>query len=246
MKKEAEKNLEALRKNSYPGRGLIVGLDESGEHLVQVYWIMGRSKKSRNRVFGKDEDGRLFTEIADPSLMEEGDDLSLIIYDAMREVHYCNVCIVSNGRQTQDVAIGLPRDNLYSTMSKFSYEPDKPNFTSRITAVLCWRPTTARAYSQISILRKSPWSDACDRYFYEINEIGRGFGYCVHTYLGDGDPLPSFRGEPYLLPLRGCVLHVANEYWDVLNPDNKVSLAAKFIPRNGPSEIIIINKYQKV
>jgi IMP cyclohydrolase len=240
---KAEMNLEVLRRNSYPGRGIVVGLDETGQYLVQVYWIMGRSANSRNRVFGYDKkEGRLFTEAADPSQVK---DPSLIIYNAMRETksHW----VVSNGRQTD--AVVDSREDFITTICGYAYEPDAPNFTSRVTATSTWSivPSSDTPGVLISILRKSPWSDACDRHFYEINDLGKGFGYCVTTYRGDGDPLPAFQGEPYLLPLRGDARFIADYYWtEVLNGENKVALAVKFIPKSGPSEVTIRNKYEKV
>jgi hypothetical protein len=249
LKNEAKDNLLMLGTNPYPGRGIIVGMDETGQNLVQVYWIMGRRTKSRNRVFGHDGEGKVFTEVADPSLLteEEKKDLSLIIYNAMRgsSLMFGRLSYpVSNGHQTDTVV-----DEVFSkAMDRWSHELDAPNFTSRITAVSLWGITRNNSAPsvKISILRKSSWSDACDRLLYEMNDLGKGFGYCVHTYMGDGDPLPAFRGEPYLLPFVGDVESVANDYWALLNPENKVSLAVKFIPKVGPSQIVIRNKYEKV
>lgn len=99
---------------------------------------------------------------------------------------------------------------------------------------------------RMSLLRKSPWSRICDRLLYEFNDIGHGLGYCLTTYRGDGDPLPAFQGEPYLLPLSGGARDIAETYWKALNVDNRVSLAVKFIPKDGLSKIEIINKYSKV
>lgn len=240
LKLQADANLFKLGENPYPGRGVVVGLDKTGEHLIQVYWIMGRSENSRNRVFGHDGKGRLFTEAADPSKVK---DPSLIIYNAMRESHA--FAIVSNGHQTDSVAErrSISRD-FHDVMRGFQYEPDAPNFTSRITARSWWDDVNPAA--EMSVLRKSPWSDACDRHLYEINDFGKEFGYCITTYRGDGDPLPTFQGEPYLLPLVGDASQVAKTYWEVLNAYNRVSLAVKFVPMDGPSNIVIINKYSKI
>lgn len=249
MKKQAEANLAVLTRKSYVGRGIIVGLNETGENLVQLYFVEGRSAKSRNPVFGYDDkDGRVFTEIADQSLLEEGEDTSLILYNALCDeiVFGKNVrAIVSNGCQTNDVWQGyLNCRDLHTTMNEYDYEPDAPNFTPRITAVSFWSKEGI-PHAEMSILRKSPWSDACDRNLYEFNDIGRGFGHCVTTYSGDGDPLPSFRGEPYMVPLDGSIYDIANTYWNALDPDNVVSLAVKFIPRCGRPKVLIRNKYQK-
>lgn len=255
LNREAGINRGILANNPYPGRGIIVGLDETGNNLVQVYWIMGRSPNSRNRVFGYDEkEGRLFTEAADPSQVK---DPSLIIYNAMREKSFegkSYLSIVSNGAQTDtvmDCPSGRRINDLPVNMSSWVYEPDAPNFTPRITAVSMWMKYTSREAPlfQISILRKSIWSDACDRHLYEFDGVGPGFGYCVTTYsfmsYCNGGPLPSFHGEPYLLPLHGDSDLIADIYWDMLDSDNRVSLAVKLIPRRGPSHIAIINKFQK-
>ncbi len=240
----AASNLEALTKNPYPGRGIVVGLNDSGQSLVQVYWIMGRSENSRNRIFGS-EGSRLFTEAADQSKVK---DSSLIIYNAMDETLSPDdiaVSVVSNGHQTDIVKLAyFNGESLGKATRHFQYEPDRPNFTPRITAVSSWVNGTARV--EMAIQRKSLWDDACDRHLYEINGLGKGFGYCFHTYSGDDEPLPAFQGEPYLMPLGGDANFIAGTYWDALNADNRVSLAVKFIPKNGPSEIIIINKYSKV
>lgn len=240
----AKANLFNLGGNPYPGRIIVAGLDETGENLAQVYAIMGRSQNSRNRIFAN-EGGRLYTEAADPSKVK---DPSLIIYHAMREARGLNytLYVVSNGHQTDGVANGYSRgENLYEVMRGWEYEPDKPNFTPRITATSLWLDDGAHIV-EMALLRKSPWHEICNRHLYEINDIGPGFGYCITTYSGDGDPLPAFQGEPYLLPLRGNIRLIAENFWETLDPDNRVSLAVKFIPKNGPSETVIINKFSKV
>lgn len=242
----ARENLDKLSKNTYPGRMLVVGLDDSEKYLIQLYGIMGRSLNSRNRVFTCGENGLLFTEAADPSQVK---DSSLIIYNAMREVRYPNTvfAIVSNGSQTDGVADGYASgQNMHSSLQGYVYEPDKPNFTPRITAVSGWASVQTIPFFQMSLLRKSPWNKACDRHLYEFGNIGRGFGHCITTYSGDGDPLPAFQGEPYVLPLYGDENFIAGTYWDALNADNRVSLAVKFIPKDGsPSRTVIKNKYKK-
>lgn len=240
---QAKANFARFSENPYPGRIIIAGLDESGENLVQLYAIMGRSENSRNRVFST-EGSRLFTEAADPAKVK---DPSLIIYNAMLEEddQIDRTAVVSNGHQTDSVTEGLLLGrNLEDLMYDWVYEPDKPNYTPRITATSTWLEDGISI--DMSILRKSPFSDACDRHLYEINDVGRGFGYCFHTYSGDGDPLPAFRGEPYLVPLLGDMNNIANAYWEALNVDNRVSLAVKFIPKKGESKLIIVNQYSKV
>jgi len=245
-KRMAESNLEGLANNSYPGRGIVVGLDKTGEYLVLIYWIMGRSANSRNRVFVKGRDDSISTQPADPSQVK---DPSLIIYTAVREVGYAGrtVHVVSNGKQTDEIADAYRTGrNLYDTLNRYEYEPDTPHFTSRITACSGWRLPKASPVTIMSILRKSPWSNVCDHHQYEFNGIGRGFGHCITTYAGDGDPLPAFHGEPYLLPLCGDASSVASTFWRVLNSENRVSLVVKFVPKHGgPSQIVINNEYSK-
>lgn len=235
----AQANFLALTQNVYPGRGIIVGLDETSQHLIQVYWIMGRSENSRNRVFKADnETGRLYTEAADASKMQ---DPSLIIYNAMRErvPHY----VVSNGDQT-DTVLKEMRGHyaLQSALATRTHEPDAPNFTQRITAMSSLH--MGGGFVQLSVLRKSALGEGCDRLTYEYNNPPPGFGFCVTTYSGDGNPLPPFRGDPLLMPLAGGMKDVAQNYWDALDKDNRVALAVKFIEQgNGRSDIHIINKF---
>jgi IMP cyclohydrolase len=236
----AQRNFLALSLNPYPGRGIVAGLSETGEYMVQVYWIMGRSENSRNRVFKvEDETGRLYTEAADPSKVK---DPSLIIYNAMREE--VPFYVVSNGDQTDTVVAGLYEGGAFylnEVLHNRQYEPDGPNFTQRITAVS--QLTRVGQRTCMSILRKSEFGGRCDHITYELHP-GPGFGYCITTYSGDGNPLPSFRGDPLLMPLMGGPENIAQAYWDALNEDNRVSLAVKWIDiSNGGSDILIINKY---
>ncbi|HWP68632.1 MAG TPA: IMP cyclohydrolase [Rectinemataceae bacterium] len=241
LKTLAGNNILALAANPYPGRGIVAGLDESGRYMIQVYWIMGRSPNSRNRVFGADDNGRLFTEAADPSKV---DDPSLIIYNAMLEsgLYY----VVSNGDQT-DTVISALGPNVFSldlALRGREYEPDKPNFTPRITAISSI--AKGRIALFMSVLRRSPFREGCDRSTYELSPAP-GFGYCIMTYAGDGFPLPPFLGDPVLMPLVGGIEEIANDYWAALNEENRVSLAVKSIQiSSGHSSIHIINKYTQV
>jgi len=239
MKKEAERNLLwNLIKNSYPGRGIVVGLDETGEYMIQIYWIMGRSEGSRNRVLSCD-DGRVFTEAADPSKMK---DPSLLIYNAMREsgTQY----VVSNGVQTDDIVRAGPA-NFAAALYEYAYESDVPICTPRISATAWWS-SQGQPRVNMSILRRSRWDLQCDRNFYEIRGFGAGFGFCMTTYASDGNPPPPFRGEPYLVPLPGKFCQIADMYWESLDTKNRVALAVKFASQKGCSEIAIINEYEKV
>ncbi len=243
---KANGNLLKLSENPYPGRGIIIGIDESGKYLVQVYWIMGRSEHSRNRVFEIHPSGELRTAFADPN---KGGDPSLVIYTAMAErgADGMKIYAVSNGSQTGEI-VGPKISSSMSVdlqITGYKYEPDSPNFTPRISARSCLLKNGSSC-GTISILKKSPFYDMCessefDRLFYP------GFGWCVHTYKGDDNPLPSFEGEPYLMRIKGSPKDVAESFWSNLDEDNRVSIAVKFIEiATGKSEIEVINKYEKV
>ena len=216
-----------IQYNSYPGRGIVIGYNNAGESIV-IYWIMGRSDNSRNRVF-KYKNNILSTEAADPSLVE---DPSLIIYNAMRGIGH-NI-IVSNGSQTDMIYDKLMLGSGFLTSLAYeTYEPDAPNYTPRISGYL------DKNFKNISLsIIKRNHTGNTDRCFYRYSNIPLGVGYCVTTYMGDGDPLPSFQGEPILLPLTGNVDDIANTYWEALNEDNRISLMV----REG-DYVKIINKY---
>ena len=219
----------------------MVGLDDSGKYLVQVYWVMGRSANSRNRVLSADG-GRVYTEFADPY---QGGDPNLVIYNAMNEIK--GFYVVGNGSQTDQVLRYL-RVGMWSFADlmlgkPWKYEPDAPNFTPRITAACS---LLSRPIAQMCILKKAPLGNSCQRQLFSLGRLSAGFGYCITTYLGDGDPLPSFRGEPYLVPLPGGIEKVAEFFWSILNAEHRVSLAVKFIAVTwGKSQVHIINKYKK-
>ncbi|MEI7452223.1 MAG: IMP cyclohydrolase [Candidatus Falkowbacteria bacterium] len=239
-KDEAKENLLALKANSYPGRGIIVGLDESGQYLIQVYWIMGRSENSRNRIFVQGSGGVLKTAPADPGKVK---DPSLIIYTAMSET--LTKYAVSNGHQTIPA---LATNGMEDLMETWQYEPDAPNYTPRITALFDFdKKVNGGMMAKMLILKKSPFSEDCDSYLYDLAVNSPGLGYCMTTYDGDGDPLPSFSGDPYLLPLEGDIDTVAQNIWKSLHGENRISLAVKFINLNiGESELRTINKYEAV
>lgn len=235
--------------NVYPGRGIVLGTSEDGLYAVQIYWIMGRSENSRNRVF-QFEGGRLFTVPFDPAKVK---DPSLIIYNAMDDA-LGNRFVVSNGSQT-DAVINSIHDcflncggyDFARVLSRWNYEPDAPNFTPRITAESFIRH--GKCLSKLSILRKSEFlgGDGCERFYYEYDDIAPGIGFCIHTYGGDGNPLPAFTGEPYSLAVCGNINEVAETYWSVLNKENRVSLAVKFIEiATVRSQIKVINRYPEV
>lgn len=256
-RKLADLNFKKLGENPNLGRGLFVGRSEEGDNLVQGFYITGRSEHSQNRVLEYDEKtGRVFTVVADPA---KAKDPAIVqgrksgIYNAMIEsVHGGSyISVVGNGSQANAVIENstlLRKEKLPNEMKKWIYESG-PEHTPRITASSLWMDYGHREdpFVQISVLRKSSWSDACDRNLFEIDSIGPGFGYGVNTYLDDGNPLPAFHGEPYLLPILGDnPTMVANNFWWILDSKNMVSLAVKFIPKLEPSKVFIINKYKKV
>lgn len=235
----AQANFERLKSNPYPGRGIVVGLNESGTKLVQVYWITGRSENSRNRVFGY-KNGRLFTEPADSSKMK---DPSLIIYNAMDERGHCYV--VSNGDQTDTIIRGTYTGHkFYHALCAHQFEPDAPHYTPRIAAVSY---TSGKPRMEMAILKKSPRSGGCERIFYCFDELEKGYGFCLTTYSGDGHPLPSFAGDPLLLPLVGDAEAIAETFWGALYEPNRIALAVKSIDVvSGKSSIIVRNRFVKV
>jgi len=233
-------NREMLRRNSYPGRGIIIGLSADGGNYVQVYWIMGRSVNSRNRVF-EEEDGFVRTRAHDKSKVI---DPSLIIYYPAK--HYQRAQIISNGDQTETILDALSRGGTFEeALWTREFEPDAPNFTPRISGLVDLDDT--RAAYRLSIIkthRHDP--NHCERHFFNYAKGIPGAGHCLHTYAGDGDPLPSFDGEPYLLALGNGPEETAGVYWGLLNEENRVALMAKFINiSTGKIRIAVINKLGK-
>jgi IMP cyclohydrolase len=235
----AENNFrEKLQNNPYPGRGIVIG--RSDEFTWQIiYWIMGRSTNSRNRRFVA-ENTSLRTEPVDISLLT---DPSLIIYDAMLELP--GLYLVSNGDQTRTIYDAIKAGTTFedSLMTR-DREPDSPNFTPRISGVLDTRSQTPRVI--LSILKASPIdSSSSDRFFFRPSYSQVGFGYGLTTYMGDGNPLPGFTGDPMLLPCSGTSDEIINKYWYALNEENLVSLAMKTISlKDATSKIIVRNRNQ--
>jgi len=208
-----------LRVNPYPGRGIILGLSESGNSTVMVYFIMGRSVNSRNRVFEKTKDG-IRTKAHDPALMS---DPSLVIYHPVRTLN--GMTIVTNGNQTDTIYEYLLSGlSFYDALLTRVFEPDAPNYTPRISGFI--EPNGYYSLSILKTLEADPGS--CLRCFYEYSEPIPGLGHFITTYKTDGDPLPSFEGEPIpvKIVLAGGLRLFAESIWDALNDENKVSLYA--------------------
>lgn len=233
---------ELLRQNSYPGRGIILGRSEDGRNAVAAYFIMGRSANSRNRVF-TERDGGIITEAADESKMV---DPTLIIYAPVR-VLGDQITIVTNGDQTDTIYDCMENGESFSkALRKRSFEPDGPNYTPRVSSYL--KVTGGRMRYRMGIIKSDDGDpDSVERFFYEYPKPLPGEGRFLHTYDGDGDPIPSFTGEPRRIAIRGDIDAFTRTLWESLNEANKVSLFVRYIPLgDGRPETRIVNKYKKV
>jgi hypothetical protein len=231
----AAENLARLQANPYPGRGLILGRSADGARLLQLYWIMGRSANSRNRVF-VEEGGRLLTRPLDPALLK---DPALVIYTAM-DAHGLQH-VVSNGDQTDTVVESLRQGGDYrDALRRRNHEPDAPHYTPRIAGGIA--ADTGAAW--LALLKADPADPGHSlRSFYEIEALAPGYGWCLHTYRGDGEPLPSFVGEPVLLPLEEPEQDCLQAHWGRLNKENRIAIALKSIrPGSGQATLRIVNK----
>lgn len=236
---QAAQNFEQhIRQNIYPGRGIVIGTSSVEDAWVQIYWIMGRSEHSRNRKFVA-EGRALRTEPVDLSKVK---DPSLIIYDAMLELP--GVYLVTNGDQTRTLYDTLEKGGCFDdALNTREREPDAPNYTPRISGMVDLRKDQLRVC--LSVLKANAIDPALtDRTTYRPAFPEKGLGYCITTYMGDGNPLPPFSGDPVLLPCKGTADEILHTYWDALNTDNRISLAVKQIPANGgKSTILIKNRY---
>lgn len=225
-----------LRANPYPGRGIVLGSSPDGNKSVIAYFIMGRSENSRNRVFVETPDG-IRTQAFDPSKMT---DPSLIIYAPVRV--FGTSTIVTNGDQTDTIREGLAAGKSFAeALTTRTFEPDEPNYTPRISGLV----QKNGAYT-LSILKSADGDPtSCRRYFFDYEAPLAGQGHFIHTYMGDGTPLPSFQGEPEQVSIP-CQTpqEFAKLLWDNLNEDNKVSLFVRYIDRKmGDWETVIYNKH---
>ena len=228
---------QELKKNSYPGRGIIIGRSADGTKAVTAYFIMGRSENSRNRVFVTEGEG-IRTEAFDPSILT---DPSLIIYAPVRVLG--NKTIVTNGDQTDTIYEGLDRQLTFEqSLRSREFEPDGPNYTPRISGVM--HIENGKYSYAMSILKSNNGNpDACLRYTYAYENAIPGEGRFIHTYKCDGNPLPSFEGEPKLVDIPNDMHEFAELLWNNLNEDNKVSLFVRYIDiETGKYETTIINK----
>ncbi|MBE6560375.1 MAG: inosine monophosphate cyclohydrolase [Ruminococcaceae bacterium] len=226
---------ELLAGNTYPGRGIIVG--KNGGNAVIAYFIMGRSENSRNRIF-VEKDNAVFTHPFDASKVQ---DPSLIIYAPIRQ--YENNLIVTNGDQTDTVYEGLAAGKSFAdALAAREFEPDAPNFTPRISAMLTF--ADGGFSYQMSILKSADEiGSACNRYTFSYTPID-GLGHFLHTYNCDGNPIPTFTGEPERVAMEGDIDTFTKSLWDSLNEQNKISLYVRYTDlATGKVENRLINKY---
>lgn len=237
---QALDNFRLFTKNDYPGRGLIVGLDESGRHAVQVSFITGRSQNSQNRIY-RTEKGRVFTEPPDSAPVQNPE---LVLYNAMNEKD-CRVFIVSNGRQTDEVLNSYNLADVVRILNNWSFEPDYPINTPRITGITLLDQSGSMYLILSSLKRLRPDNDACQRSLYTYPYFNvQGTGYCITTYAGNDNPLPIYRGAPLLLPLPKGIEEILDLYWNTLNPKVRVAVAVKFIQlATGISTTRIANRH---
>lgn len=230
---------QELKGNNYPGRGIVIGRSEDGKKAVTAYFIMGRSENSRNRVFVEDGAG-IRTQAFDPSKLT---DPSLIIYAPVRVMG--NKTIVTNGDQTDTIYAGMDHQLTFEQSLRCrEFEPDAPNYTPRISGIMHLENNTYN-YA-MSILKSNNGNpDACNRYTFAYEHPVAGEGHFIHTYMQDGDPLPSFEGEPKLVTIPDDMMAFTDMLWNSLNEDNKVSLFVRYIDiKNGTYETKIVNKNQ--
>ena len=233
----ATKNIkDAIKGNSYVGRGIVVGKTPNGKNAVAAYFIMGRSENSRNRVFTV-KNGEVFTEPFDASKVS---DPSLIIYAAIRSFE--NKLVVTNGDQTDTVVDGLKNGiSFKNSLETREFEPDAPNLTPRISAMLEF--DGGEFSYEMSILKSADAAGtACNRYTFSYAPLN-GLGHFIHTYVCDGDPIPTFQGEPERINTYDDIDAFTNELWENLDADNKISLYVRYIDlETGKEENRLINK----
>ena len=226
-----------LRENAYPGRGIVIGKSEDGTKTVTAYFIMGRSENSRNRVFVEEGEG-IRTQAFDPSKLT---DPSLIIYAPVRVIG--NKTIVTNGDQTDTVYEGMEKGiSFEQSLRTREFEPDGPNYTPRISGIM--QVENGTYHYAMSILKSNNGNpESCCRYTFTYENPVNGEGHFIHTYMHDGNPLPSFEGEPKLVGVPNDIDAFTKDVWESLNEDNKVSLFVRYIDiATGEYETRIVNK----
>lgn len=230
---------QELKGNAYPGRGIIIGKSADGTKAACAYFIMGRSTNSRNRVFVEDGEG-IRTQAFDPAKLS---DPSLIIYAPVRVLG--NKTIVTNGDQTDTIYGGMDKQMTFEqSLRSREFEPDGPNYTPRISGIMHLEGGT---YNYAMSILKSNNGDpsSCNRYTFAYENPTAGEGHFIHTYMHDGDPLPSFEGEPKLVDVADDIDAYTKLLWESLNEENKVSLFVRYFDiASGAYETRIVNKNQ--
>ena len=227
---------QRLEGNTYPGRGIVIGKTADGKKSAVAYFIMGRSANSRNRVF-TEKDGAVFTEPFDASKVE---DPSLIIYAALR--NHENKLIVTNGDQTDTIWEGLKAGKSFSeALTSREFEPDAPNLTPRISGMLTF--ANGDFTYEMSILKSADAEGtACNRYTFSYPSLS-GLGHFIHTYVCDGNPIPTFQGEPERVAIPDDIDAFTTEVWNALDENNKISLYVRYTDlATGESESRMLNK----
>lgn len=226
-----------LKENAYPGRGIVIGKSPNGTYAVAAYFIMGRSENSRNRIFIEDGEG-IRTQAFDPSKLS---DPSLIIYAPVRVLG--NKTIVTNGDQTDTIYEQMDRQQTFEqALRTREFEPDAPNYTPRISGIM--HVENGSYNYALSILKSNHGNpDSCNRFTFAYSDPAAGEGHFIHTYKCDGNPLPSFEGEPKPVEILEDMDAFADMIWSSLNEDNKVSLFVRYIDiASGEYRTKIINK----
>lgn len=230
-----------LAGNTYPGRGIVIGQSEDGKSALFAYFIMGRSENSRNRIF-ESFDGGMRTKAFDESKVQ---DPSLIIYNPYLQLPAID--IITNGDQTNTIYDYILKDKTDAfaferALNTREFEPDAPNFTPRISGILYYNFVRKVFTYKMSILKSAGGTaeGGCNRFCFDYTPVN-GIGHFIHTYITDGNPIPSFEGEPEEVALPNTAEELADAVWTNLNKDNKVSLFVRQIPLDGskPTEIII-------
>lgn len=228
---------QELKENSYPGRGIIIGKTPDGTKAVTAYFIMGRSENSRNRVFVEEGQG-IRTQAYDESKLT---DPSLIIYAPVRVLG--NKTIVTNGDQTDTIYEGMDKQLTFEqSLRSREFEPDAPNYTPRISGIM--HIENGNYNYAMSILKSNGGNpDSCQRFTFAYNHPAAGEGHFIHTYKCDGNPLPSFEGEPKKISVPDDIESFTDLLWESLNEENKVSLFVRYIDiATGKYETKIVNK----
>ena len=230
---------EELVSNAYPGRGIVIGKSADGKKAVTAYFIMGRSNNSRNRVFVEEGEG-IRTQAFDPSKLE---DPSLIIYAPVKVLG--NKTIITNGDQTDTIYEGMDKQLTFEqSLRSRKFEPDAPNYTPRISGIM--HIENNKYNYAMSILKSNNGNpNSCNRYTFAYENPIEGQGHFIHTYMHDGNPLPSFEGEPKLISVPNRIEEFTDLLWNSLNEENKVSLFVRYIDiATGDIETKIVNKNQ--